>query len=403
VLLYEFTDDWIAMRLNIKALSVKVPVSDLIFTAVAAAGTLIMNSEANLKLVLANQKGQEICDAFCNLLCRTMQAPTMETLANLILIIGKTCSSERNRLCTSLEPTIAADMDTLNQLFGKEEDPELEFEICFPSRAEMATLVNYVNRKRAENPIQPGYHSMGKKHKKTTAQVSVIGHIIWENVSSLKLGTRSVIAKHNTIYATEMGVWFMIDDANANSVQAFVDMADVRSVEIDGRNGMISLNSALETFGSFTLTVAVCFESRAEAQTFVQYLQQKLEIFKLLGEFVRRAAFMDITVHKMEQYLNLSNYRIRQLYAQGMPFHSVASVKEWRAVNIAYGKTADNRGMMHEPGLEGDDGSPDSELPARHHQPTWPSHRPCSSCNSRFIQYANRIRSLFCGEQCCQR
>ena len=390
------------MRLNIKALSVKVPVSDLIFTAVAAAGTLIMNSEANLKLVLVKQKGQDICAAFCNLLCRTMQAPTMETLANLILIIGKTCSSKRNRLCTSLEPTIDADMDTLNQLFGKEKDPELEFENCFPSKAEMATLVHYVHQKRAEDSIQSDTHSNGKKKK---AQVRVIGHIIWENVSSLKLGTRSVIAKSTTIYATEMGVWLMFDDANANSVQAFVDMADVRTVEIDVRNqkaGMISLNSALEFFGGFTLTVLVCFESGSEAQTFVQYLQQKLGIFKNLGEFVRRAAFMDITGHKMEEYFNLNRRTIYKLVAQGMPMHSVACAIEWRAVNTA-GNRKKHVTEIHEMGdsvLKGDAGSPDSALPARHRQPTWPSHRPCSSWNSRFSQDANRIRSLFCGEQC---
>ena len=47
------------MRVKIENLSVNVKISDLISTAAAAAGALILNSEANFHFLLDEQKMQE--------------------------------------------------------------------------------------------------------------------------------------------------------------------------------------------------------------------------------------------------------------------------------------------------------------------------------------------------------
>jgi hypothetical protein len=271
------------MRVKIEAFSVNVQVSDLIATAAYAVGALILNSEANFGLFLAEQKMHERCDAMCNVISRSMHAPTIMTLAEVILKISRSFPSEKSRLCMSLQRNTGADLAVLHRVIGEERDPYLPFKDASPPAADVVTLVDCVHNK-------------------------VRGKIVWEDVSNLKLGKRSVTAKFpsNTIFATELGLWFTCaeDEAeDARCVRACVNMTDVLSVEIDRGDSStckVSLHSALGCFGnvsieSATSTVHVVFKSHSNAKLFVQALQHKLNLFKHLGESERRSALRCIS------------------------------------------------------------------------------------------------------------
>ena len=89
VLLTEFIDDWIMLRVKTESLIVNVSIYDLISTAADAAGALILNSEANFHFFLAEQKMHERCSSICNLVNRSMHAPTIMTLTEVMLKISR--------------------------------------------------------------------------------------------------------------------------------------------------------------------------------------------------------------------------------------------------------------------------------------------------------------------------
>ena len=284
VFLTEFIDDWMMMRVKIENLSVNVQISDLISTAADAAGALILNSEANFHFFLAEQKMHERCAAICNLINRSMHAPTIMTLAEVMLKISRSFPSERNRLCMSLQRNNGVDLAVLHRVIGEERDPYLPFKDASPPAADVVTLVDCVHNR-------------------------VRGKVVWEDVSNLKLGKRSVIAKSpsNTIFATELGLWFTCaedEHDDARCVRACVNMTDVLSVAIDRGDSstcMVTLHSALDSFGdvsieSATSTVHIVLKSPAEAQGFVADLQNKLDLFKNLDEFARRSAVSTISI-----------------------------------------------------------------------------------------------------------
>ena len=283
VFLTEFIDDWIMMRVKTDSLSVNVSISDLISTAADAAGALILNSEANFHFFLAEQKMHERCASICNLVNRSMHAPTIMTLTEVMLKISRSFPSERNRICMSLQRNNGADLAALHRIIGEERDPFFACKDASPAAEDVVTLVDCV-------------------HSRTR------GKVVWEDVTNLKLGKRSFIAKSpsNTIFATELGLWFTCaedEGDDARCVRARINMNDVQSVQIDGSDSSIcaiSLLSALDSFGDVSIetatsTVHVALKNSSEAQAFIADLQNKLDLFKKLDEFSRRSAVSRIS------------------------------------------------------------------------------------------------------------
>ena len=284
VFLTEFIDDWIMMRVKTESLSANVSISDLISTAADAAGALVLNSEANFHFFLAEQKMHERCASICNLVNRSMHAPTIMTLAEVMLKISRAFPSERNRICMSLQRNNGADLAVLHRVIGEERDPFLAFKDASPAAADVVTLVDCVHTR-------------------------IRGKVVWEDVSKLKLGKRSVTAKSpiNTIFATELGLWFTCaedESDDARCVRASVSMNDVQSIQIDESNSStckISLLSASDSFGDVSIetatsTVNITLKNPAEAQGFVSDFQNKLDLFKKLDEFARRSAVSKISI-----------------------------------------------------------------------------------------------------------
>ncbi len=272
------------MRVKTESLSVNVSISDLISTAADAAGALVLNSEANFHFFLAEQKMHERCASICNLVNRSMHAPTIMTLAEIMLKISRAFPSERNRICMSLQRNNGADLAVLHRVIGEERDPFLAFKDASPAAADVVTLVDCVHHR-------------------------IRGKVVWENVSKLKLGKRSITAKSpsNTIFATELGLWFTCAEDEGDDtrcVRACVNMHDVQSVQIDEGNSStckISLLSALDSFGDISIetatsTVHITLKNPAEAQGFVSDLQQKFELFKKLDDFSRRSAISKTSI-----------------------------------------------------------------------------------------------------------
>ena len=284
VFLTEFIDDWIMMRVKTDSLSVNVSISDLISTAADAAGALILNSEANFHFFLAEQKMHERCASICNLVNRSMHAPTIMTLTEVMLKISRSFPSERNRICMSLQRNNGADLAVLHRIIGEERDPFLAFKDASPAAEDVVTLVDCVHSR-------------------------IRGKVVWEDITNLKLGKRSVIAKSpsNTIFATELGLWFTCaedEGDDARCVRACINMNDVQSVQIDKSDSSIcaiSLLSALDSFGDVSIetatsTVQVVLKNSSEAQAFIADLQNKLDLFKKLDEFSRRSAVSRISI-----------------------------------------------------------------------------------------------------------
>jgi hypothetical protein len=272
------------MRVKTEQLSVNVSISDLISTAADAAGALVLNSEANFHFFLAEQKMHERCSSICNLVNRSMHAPTIMTLAEVMLKISKAFPSERNRICMSLQRNNGADLSVLHRVIGEERDPFLPFKDASPAAADVVSLVECVHNK-------------------------IRGKVVWEDISKLKLGKRSITATSpsNTIFVTELGLWFTCtenEDDDARCVRACVNMNDVLSFQIDQVNSStcaISLNSPLDSFGDVSIetacsTILVVLKNPSEAQNFVSDLQNKLDLFKKLDEFSRRSAVSKISV-----------------------------------------------------------------------------------------------------------
>ena len=249
-----------------------------------AAGALVLNSEANFHFFLAEQKMHERCASICNLVNRSMHAPTIMTLAEIMLKISRSFPSERNRICMSLQRNNGADLAVLHRIIGEERDPFLAFKDASPAAVDVVTLVDCVHNR-------------------------IRGKVVWEDISKVKLGKRSIIVKapSNTIFATELGIWFTCaedEGDDARSVRACVNMNDVQSVQIEEGNSStcaISLLSALDSFGDVsvetaTSTVHVILKNPAEAQVFVCDLQNKLDLFKKLDDFARRSAVSKISI-----------------------------------------------------------------------------------------------------------
>ena len=170
------------MRVKTDSLSVNVSISDLISTAADAAGALILNSEANFHFFLAEQKMHERCASICNLVNRSMHAPTIMTLTEVMLKISRSFPSERNRICMSLQRNNGADLAVLHRIIGEERDPFLAFKDASPAAEDVVTLVDCVHSR-------------------------IRGKVVWEDVTHLKLGMRTVIANSpsNTIFVMELG------------------------------------------------------------------------------------------------------------------------------------------------------------------------------------------------------
>ncbi len=272
------------MRVKTESLSVNVSISDLISTAADAAGALVLNSEANFHFFLAEQKMHERCASICNLVNRSMHAPTIMTLAEVMLKISRAFPSERNRICMSLQRNNGADLAVLHRVIGEERDPFLAFKDASPAAADVVTLVDCVHHR-------------------------IRGKVVWEDVSKLKLGKRSVTAKSpsNTIFATELGLWFTCAEDEGDDtrcVRACVSMKDVHSIQIDEGNSStckISLLTALDSFGDVSIETAtsavyITMKNPSEAQGFVADMQQKFDLFKKLDEFARRSAVSKISI-----------------------------------------------------------------------------------------------------------
>ena len=99
--------------------------------------------------------------------------------------ISRSFPSERNRICMSLQRNNGADLAVLHRIIGEERDPFVAFKDASPAAEDVVTLVDCVHNR-------------------------IRGKVVWEDVEKLKLGKRSVIAKSpsNTIFATELGLWF---------------------------------------------------------------------------------------------------------------------------------------------------------------------------------------------------
>ncbi len=316
VFLTEFIDDWIMMRVKTENLSVNVSISDLISTAADAAGALVLNSEANFHFFLAEQKMHERCASICNLVNRSMHAPTIMTLAEVMLKISRAFPSERNRICMSLQRNNGADLAVLHQVIGEERDPYLAFKDASPAAADVVTLVDCVHHR-------------------------IRGKVVWEDVSKLKLGKRSVTAKSpsNTIFATELGLWFTCaedESDDSRCVRASVNMNDVLSVQIDECNSStckISLLSALDSFGDVSIETAtssvhITLKNPAEAQGFVSDLQQKFDLFKKLDDFARRSAVSKISIASAS---TASLYRFQEVQGVAALPHKKSKDKEQKS------------------------------------------------------------------------
>jgi hypothetical protein len=287
VFLTEFIDDWIMMKVKTDRLSVNVSISDLISTAADAAGALILNSEANCQFLSAERIWHKRCASICNLVSRSMHAPTIMTLTEVMLKISRSFPSERNRICKSLQRNNdfnGADLAVLHRIIGEERDPFLAFKDASPAAEDVVTLVD-------------------------CAHSRIRGKVVWGDVTHLKLGKRTVSAKSpsNTIFATELGLWFTCaedEGDDARCVRACINMNAVQSVQIDTSDTStcaISLLSALDSFGDVSIetatsTVYVVLKNSSEAHAFIVDLQNKLDLFKGLDEFSRRSAVRSIPV-----------------------------------------------------------------------------------------------------------
>ena len=266
------------MKVKTDRLSVNVSISDLISTAADAAGALILNSEANCQFFVAEQKWHKRCASICNLVSRSMHAPTIMTLTEVMLKISRSFPSERKSMCMSLERNNGADLAVLHRIIGEEMDPFLAFKDASPAAEDVVALVDCVHSR-------------------------IRGKVVWEDVTHLKLGMRTVIAKSpsNTIFATELGLWFTCaedEGDDARSVRACINMNDVQSVQSDASDSSIcaiSLLSALDSFGDVSIetatsTVHVALKNYSEAHAFIVDLQNKLDLFKKLDNSSRRSA-----------------------------------------------------------------------------------------------------------------
>lgn len=290
------------MRVKTENLSANVSISDLISTAADAAGALVLNSEANFHFFLAEQKMHERCASICNLVNRSMHAPTIMTLAEIMLKISRSFPSERNRICMSLQRNNGADLAVLHRIIGEERDPYLAFKDASPPAVDVVTLVDCVHNR-------------------------IRGKVVWEEVSKVKLGKRSIVTKapSNTIFATELGLWFTCaedEGEDTRSVRACIDMSDIQSISIDENNSStcaISLLSARDSFGDVSIetatsTVHVVLKNSSEAQAFLCDLQNKFDLFKKLDDFARRSAVSKISIASAT---TASLYRSQDIHGTG--------------------------------------------------------------------------------------
>jgi len=172
VFLTEFIDDWIMMRVATKALSVHVRVSVMIAIAADATSALMLNSEANVGIFCAEDpKMHERRAAVCNLISRSMHAPTIMTLAEVMLKISQSFRSVRRQLYISLRcNNIDEDLARLRRVIGYTSGPFLQFKGASPPlAADVVTIVDCVHN-------------------------GVRGQVVWEDVANLTLGNRSVTA-----------------------------------------------------------------------------------------------------------------------------------------------------------------------------------------------------------------
>jgi hypothetical protein len=205
---------------------------------------------------------------------RSMHAPTIMTLAEIMLKISRSFPSERNRIRMSLQRNNGADVDGLHRMIGEERDPCLAVKDASPDAVDVVTLVDCVHN-------------------------NVRGKVVWEEVSKVQLGDLSIVPLSNTILATELGLWF-----GCYSAPASVDMNDIQSISIHETKPSIcaiSLLSAIDSFGDVsvetaTSTVHVALKNPSEAQAFCCDLQNKSELFKKLDDFSRRSAVSKISI-----------------------------------------------------------------------------------------------------------
>ena len=279
------------MRVETGNLSVKVSISDLISTATRATDVLL-DTEANFHLFLAEQKMHERCASMCNLVNRSMHAPTIMTLAEIMLKISRSFPSERNRIRMSLQRNNGADVDGLHRMIGEERDPCLAVKDASPDAVDVVTLVDCVHN-------------------------NVRGKVVWEEVSKVQLGDLSIVPLSNTILATELGLWF-----GCYSAPASVDMNDIQSISIHETKPSIcaiSLLSAIDSFGDVSIetatsTVHVVLKNSSEAQAFLCDLQNKFDLFKKLDDFARRSAVSKISIASAT---TASLYRSQDIHGTG--------------------------------------------------------------------------------------
>jgi hypothetical protein len=271
------------MRVKTENLSANVSISDLISTATCAIDVLL-DTEANFHLFLAEQTMHEKCASICNLIKRSMHAPTIMTLVEIMLKISRSCPSERNRTCMALRHNNGADVDGLHRIIGEEKDPFLAFKDASPAAADVVTLVNCVHN-------------------------SIRGKVVWEEVSQVQLGDISLAPLSNTILATELGLWF-----GCYNAPACVDMNDIQSISIHETKSStcaIALLSAIDSFddvsiATSTSTVHVVLKNPSEAQAFCVDLRIKFDLFKKLDDFARRSAVCKISIDVSQKSSNPS-------------------------------------------------------------------------------------------------
>jgi hypothetical protein len=321
----ELFDDWVGIVFSdrVKIECMRFPIHETVYLVAKLAQKWTFASDRNLRLMLnKNNKLQRVRNV-CYMMRTSLHAPTIMTLTEVMLKISRSFPCERDRICTSLQLNNGADLAVLRRIIGEESDPFLAFEDASPAAEDVVKLVDCVR-----------------------SRIRV--KVVWEDVTILKLGKRSVIAKSpsNTIFATELGLWFTCaedEGDDARCVRACVNMNDVQSVQIDESDSStcaISLHPALDSFGdasieTATSTVYVVLKNSSEAKTFIDDLQIKLDLFKELGAFARMTGLntsMQAIEDEYTQHLkNLRKGAIKvaeRVYARFKNWHKLKNVDD---------------------------------------------------------------------------
>ena len=251
-------------RLKIEQIDPEVNVISLIWTAASALYSLIAGSDGQLfNVLLTKNSKHERCAAICNMVRRSMHAPTIMALAEVVLKMSRSIPTEmRNWLCTTLHQYSGAALDVLHRVIGDDTFVSIPFHGASPPEVDVMELVQCVHHRDR-------------------------GKVVWQDVSNLELGERVVhaIFPTNTIFVTELGLWFMCEEARVH-----IDLKHVLSVQYLENVCEICFHTEIVSFGDLSVDpaatlVALVLNNPAHAQEFAADLDNKMTLLQNLDIF----------------------------------------------------------------------------------------------------------------------